>query len=158
MKKKRTQVWWYLFHCQRKGSSNLMSVLPPLVSFLFRTLLFCQFHICNGQMKAHDLISFEGSLAQYRGAWAFHENKHHQVSYGREGCMYRILLERMTTWFDLTHRWSPSSLSLDIFMRHTVDPSSIPSNFLRASKGNVEKASKRWAVSKQWREENDIGK
>lgn len=33
----------------------------------------------------------------------------------------------------------------------------IPANFLKACKGNVEKAGKKWLVSKQWRDENDIG-
>jgi hypothetical protein len=33
----------------------------------------------------------------------------------------------------------------------------IPPNFLKACKGNVEKAGRKWLASKQWREENDIG-
>ncbi|EWM23907.1 sec14 cytosolic [Nannochloropsis gaditana] len=32
----------------------------------------------------------------------------------------------------------------------------IPANFLASCKGNVEKAGRKWQVSKQWREENDI--
>ncbi len=33
----------------------------------------------------------------------------------------------------------------------------IPPNFLKACKGSVEKAGRKWLASKQWREENDIG-
>ena len=33
----------------------------------------------------------------------------------------------------------------------------IPANFLKACKGNVEKAGKKWLATRQWRDENDIG-
>jgi len=58
------------------------------------------------------------------------------------------LLRRLST--SLQFKRKGSSMPLP-----TVDE--IPATFLASCKGSVEKASKKWQASKQWREENDIG-